>query len=370
MGVIILIIDMGYWSKVVRRLIFFAISILAFFISLKMVLFFMPFLIAFIISICIEPFIRKVIKKTKLSRKVSAIIVLAIVSIIIISASIWAITSLISEVYNLLQGINTYFDNANNFIKYITQKFDTSRIQFPPEVITFLENSTNNFLETLTEFVKKILNSVLTWITQIPKICISIGITILATYFICTDRFYMLDQLEHHFPKTWIKRFSVHLREIKVSLGAYLKAEIILVIISFIILLIGLFILKFLGLNINYPLLAAIGVAFVDALPILGSGTVMLPWAVISAINGDIRLASFLIIIYIIMIVTRQFMEPRIVSNQIGIHPIFTLIAMYTGFKLIGVLGLLVGPIILIILKSIFGTMIDKGVVKSIFERK
>ena len=134
--------------------------------------------------------------------------------------------------------------------------------------------------------------------------------------------------------------------------------------------LIGLFIFKFCGLNVEYPLLAALGIGFVDALPILGSGTVMIPWAIISAINGDINLAIALIILYIVIIVVRQFMEPRIVSNEIGIHPIFTLIAMYTGFKIIGVLGLLVGPIILIIVKSVYGTMIDKGVVKSIFERK
>ena len=68
------------------------------------------------------------------------------------------------------------------------------------------------------------------------------------------------------------------------------------------------------------------------------------------------------------MSIVRQFMEPRLVSKQIGIHPIFTLIAMYTGFKLIGVLGMLIGPIVLIVLKNIFGSLIDKGVVKSILE--
>ena len=70
------------------------------------------------------------------------------------------------------------------------------------------------------------------------------------------------------------------------------------------------------------------------------------------------------------MSVVRQFLEPRIVSNQIGIHPIFTLISMYTGFKLIGVIGMLIGPIILIILKNIFATLIDNGVMKTIFDKR
>lgn len=96
----------------------------------------------------------------------------------------------------------------------------------------------------------------------------------------------------------------------------------------------------------------------------------MLPWAIISAVNGDIKLAISLVILYVIILIVHQLLEPRIVSNKIGIHPIFTLIAMYTGFKIIGIIGLFIGPIILIILQNVFETMIDNGIVKTIFDRK
>lgn len=152
--------------------------------------------------------------------------------------------------------------------------------------------------------------------------------------------------------------------------GCYLKAESILIFVSFVISLIGLYIFKIIGLNIEYPLLAALGIGFVDALPIFGSGTVMIPWAIITAFNGDYVLAISILVLWIIMSVTRQFIEPKIVSKQIGIHPIFTLIAMYTGFKFIGVLGMFIGPILLIILKDVFSRLIDKGVMKAIFERE
>jgi len=128
--------------------------------------------------------------------------------------------------------------------------------------------------------------------------------------------------------------------------------------------------LNFANMNVPYPLLMALAIAFVDALPILGSGTIMIPWAVISAINGEISLAVGLLVLWVIMTVVRQLTEPKIVGKQIGVHPIFTLIAMYTGYKFIGVFGMLVGPIVLIILKNIFGTLIDKGVVKTILDRK
>ena len=95
----------------------------------------------------------------------------------------------------------------------------------------------------------------------------------------------------------------------------------------------------------------------------------MIPWAGFLAFTGDIKLAIAIFILWCIMSIVRQLVEPKIISGQIGIHPIFTLIAMYTGYKLIGIWGLLLGPIILIILKNIYGTIIDKGVVKSILER-
>ena len=80
------------------------------------------------------------------------------------------------------------------------------------------------------------------------------------------------------------------------------------------------------------------------------------------ALNGDIQLGVAIIVLWIIMSIVRQFLEPKIVSGKIGIHPIFTLIAMYTGFKVIGVMGMLVGPIVLIILKSVFASVLEEGI--------
>ena len=94
----------------------------------------------------------------------------------------------------------------------------------------------------------------------------------------------------------------------------------------------------------------------------------MIPWAGILAFSGDVKLAIGIFVLWCIMSIVRQLIEPRIVSGQIGIHPIFTLIAMYTGFKFIGVLGLLLGPIILIILKNIYGTLLEKGLIRTILE--
>ena len=95
----------------------------------------------------------------------------------------------------------------------------------------------------------------------------------------------------------------------------------------------------------------------------------MVPWAIICAINGDINLGIAIIVLLIIMSVVRQLLEPKLVSKNIGVHPIFTLVAMYTGFKFIGIIGLLLGPIILIVFNNIFASLIEQVVFKTIFDK-
>lgn len=330
----------------------------------------MPFLIAFVLSMLIEPVIRFFMRKVKLKRRTSAIIVFIIVIGIITGLIAWGIITLIQEASNMLTGVNEYFEKTYIQIQNIISKSEFSKIQIPEEIQTIVKNGAGDFLDTVSTWLKTGLTKVLNTLTSLPTIGFYIVICILSLYFICTDKIYMLDQLDHHLPETWVKRLIKHIKEIAKALGCYLKAQSILILISFIISLIGLYIFEFIGLNVQFPLMAALGIGFVDALPIFGSGTVMVPWAIISACNGDVKLGVALLGLWALMSIIRQLIEPKIVSKQIGIHPIFTLIAMYTGFKFIGVLGMLIGPIILIVLKNIFSTILDKGIMKSIFERE
>ena len=364
-----MVIDMNYWGKVMRNVVALLLSILVVFLGFKLAIFYMPFLIAFIISLLLEPIIKFIMKKTKQKRKTSSIIVFLVAIAIIIGLLTWGITSLISETSNLLSNFNEYADMISKMVEGIIHNIDFNRIQIPESVMNVIQSSAMDFLGTATNWAKNALTGVVGFITSLPTIGIYVVVTLLSLYFICVDKIYMVDQLEHHLPETWVKKIGIHLKGLIEALGGYLKAEVILVIISFVISLIGLYIFHFIGWNVQYPLMVALMIGFVDALPIFGSGTVMLPWAIFLAFTGDIYLAVGIFALWAIMSIVRQFIEPRIVSGQIGIHPIFTLIAMYTGFKFMGVFGMLLGPIILIILKNIYGTLIDKGVVKSIFER-
>lgn len=365
-----MIIDMSYWTRVFNRIIYVAFILLGLFLAFKLAVFYMPFLIAFIIYLMMEPLIKWIMKKTKLNRKASSIIIFILVSAIILGGLTWGIATLFSEASNLLNDLNIYIEKAYSLFQRLLNSADFGKIKLPEEISTILQNSTGDILGTISTWIRNFLNGLIDIVTAIPTIAIYFSITVIALYLMCVDKIYMIDQIEHHLPKTWVMRVGKHVRDLTKTLGGYLKAEATLILVSFIISLIGLYILKIVGFNIEFPLLIAIAIGFVDALPILGSGTVMIPWAIICGLNGDLKLGIAIIVILIIMSVVRQFLEPRLVSKNIGVHPIFTLISMYTGFRFIGIMGMLIGPVILIILKNVFATLIDGGVMKTIFDRR
>lgn len=351
-----------------KKIFWVALLIAIFFAICKLSIFYIPFIIAYIIFLMVDPIIKWLNKKTSISRKACSIIVLATIFLLLSGVIIFGGIKLISETTNLLGGINEYLDKSMNFFNDIKSKINLNNLKLSEDVIKVFENSTTDFINSIIEYVKNILTKVLKYITSIPNILINIIITILATYFITSDKFYILDRMEHHLSKKMVGKIIIHTREITKSLGAYLRAEITLSIITFFVVLTGLNIFYLVGMEIEYPILMALLIGFVDALPILGAGTVMIPWAGILFLNGNTSLGISIIGLYIFTLVEKQFIEPKLVSNNIGVHPIFTLIAMYTSFKIIGIIGLLIGPVILIILKNVFSEILDKGIVNSLVE--
>ena len=238
-----------YWTSVSKRILGAILAILCVLASFKLVVFYLPFLIAFIISLVIEPWIRWIMKKIKLSRRVSAIIIFFITFGLIIALLSFGIGNLISESTNLLNKFNDYYSLISTKINDFIKATDFSRFKIPTEISQLLQDASSTALERVSEWVQKFLSRVLSIITSIPTYGVYFGITILSLYFICTDKIYMLDELEHHLPEKWMKKISKHLREIIKTLGEYLKAQIKLIVIAFIICLIGLYIFHFLRIK-------------------------------------------------------------------------------------------------------------------------
>lgn len=349
-----MIIDLNQWSKFIKKILYFLFLILIIYIILKLAYFFLPFLIALIIANCIEPLIKSICRKTKLLRKTSAIIALLLVFAVIIGILVLSTLLIVSEASDLLKNFGDIGKSVTDTITNISNILKLENVNISEDVKGLIVNNTNDLVNHALTYLKGILTSIIDIITTLPTFIIYLVITILATYFICTDRMAILDNLEQHVPKKWLKKANSQFKSVVQVLGKYLKAELILILISFIIVLIALYIFKAVGMNIESPFLISLGIGFVDLLPILGSGTVMLPWGIITIMSGDITLGIAILILLLVISLIRQFLEPRIVSSQLGMHPLYTLIAMYVGFKISGIIGLIMGPIILIIVQNFF----------------
>jgi sporulation integral membrane protein YtvI len=183
----------------------------------------------------------------------------------------------------------------------------------------------------------------------------------LSAFFISMDHHIIRSFISYQVPEEWIEKLKTIFNDLTFALIGYIKAQAILITITFTELFIA-----FNLIGIRFSLVLAIIVSIVDALPILGTGTVLIPWAVISALTGHFNTAIYLVITYAVILSVRQMIEPKLVSFQIGIHPLLTLLAMYTGFGIIGCWGLLLGPITLVILKNVLAQLLAKGIFKDL----
>ena len=205
------------------------------------------------------------------------------------------------------------------------------------------------------------ITGVLSTATRIPSIIISIVVTIVLACFMTADYDLIVRFVYCQFPKEKRKDLTRAKQLLKMNLGKMAKAYALIMLVTFTEVLIGLTILKMIGLfNSSYITVIAVVTAIVDVIPVLGTGTIVLPWAAYSFITGNIGMGIGLLVLYATVTVIRQIVEPKLVAGQLGLPPFVTLIAMYLGLKIIGVLGVFILPIIAIMLKLLN----DEGIIE------
>lgn len=173
--------------------------------------------------------------------------------------------------------------------------------------------------------------------------------TLLSSYFFVADKAYMNDFMKKYVPESVYYRFDLIQRSFRNAVGGYFKAQLKIEIWIYILIFIGLLLLK-----IEYAFLIAFGIAFIDLLPVFGAGTVMLPWAVVEILSGEYKLAVGLLIIWCVGQIVRQVIQPKIVGDSIGIDPIPTLFLLYIGYHMAGVMGMILALPIGIILINLY----------------
>lgn len=305
----------------------------------------MPFFIAALAVVISRPFAHLLTDRLHFNRKLAGIISLLILLAILFAVITGIINYLISRggkivssipsfYYNTVQpGIQNTFDSLSEWASGFGTSFDDVIEMIGPHV-----------LSSLGSFVSSLSGKAITFISGIasgiPSFLLNTLISIIAMVFIVLD----LDRIKSFVKNNASERTVELIRKAKTSFGEvilkYIKSYFIIFLISIIENSIGLLII-----GQKQPFLIGLMIAIVDVFPILGSGTVLIPWGIICLFTGDIKKGIGLLVLYVVIVILRQVIEPRIIGKRIGMRPIVTLVCMIVGAKLFGGIGLLGVPI-------------------------
>ncbi len=342
---------MDFWDKykgTVKKIVLIVLIFASIYVSIKYLLpFFAPFVIALIVSYINEPVIR-LLQKIKISRKVAACISLLFTMSVLAFVITLGVIKVYNELIALQDNINSYSVDISDKLNKLLFKFTSFYNALPVEVTGTVTTNLSSVTTKITDFITAIIQTAISTVSSIPKLTVFAIVTILATYFISSDRKAISSFFYRQLPFSWRKRMTGIKKDTIKALLGYFRAILILMGFTFVEVSVGLFIL-----DVKYAFLLALIVALSDAIPIVGTGVVMLPWILWNVFTGNMPLAFGLAIIYILGILIRQIMEPKIVGSQIGLHPLVTLFAMYIGLQFFSILGMFIGPISMIIVKNL-----------------
>lgn len=332
-----------------------AIIILALLIFLlpKVIMFFFPFVIGWIISLMAKPIVRILEEKLKLKRKAGSALVIVLVLAIVIGIAygicyfiINQIIGFASDFPSIWASITKEFDNFGNSMTGLYEKLPKGL----RDSLDTLWINGEKYFKSLSLGSNKIeFSAVGDFVNKIPDVIMGIVMALLSSYFFVADKDYLKRAMDHYLPASVGYHWETIKRSIRNAFGGYFKAQFKIEIWIYLITVVGLSII-----SIDYAILVALGICFMDFLPVFGAGTVMVPWAIIKFVNGEYLIGIAILIIWGVGQLVRQIIQPKIVGDSVGIDPIPTLFLLFIGFAVKGVLGMILAIPIGIILKNLY----------------
>lgn len=309
-----------------------------------------PFIIAFIVSRIIEPPVKLLKEKLRFPRPLAAGLFTVLFYGIIGTVLYFSLSAIIKELVLLFDKLRNL--DINLAVAKLNEIFINVLSRLPLETQDFIYSNVEGWLSNLVSALQNLIGPVISSATNIatamPSILIFVIATIVSTYFLSCDYTILHAKLADITPMKWRLRYRQTREQVSSTLVSYLRALLVLICITFVELAIGLAVLRV----PNSFLIAAI-TAIIDALPILGTGWVLGPWAIIHLFTGNYFRAIGLAVIYAIILVVRNTLEPKIVGQHIGLHPLVTLIVMYVGLKMFGIIGMFM-PIPIALIKQFY----------------
>lgn len=335
-------ISMKKYVKAILNLVIALVILLAVIWLLpKAIIFFMPFIVGWIIALIASPMVKFFEEKLKIRRKAGSVFVIVVVIGLVVLAGYLICGKLIREIAGFIQDLPDMWASMEGDFDEIAKKLSIVYEKFPVDV----QNTLNNIGEQASEFAGDMISKISSptiaavgnFAKQLPTLLIGIIMCLLSAYFFVAEREQVTSSVKQYMPEPLRYRFRLIKNSLVKAVGGYLKAQIKIEVWIYLLLVVGFFILR-----IDYALLIALGVAIMDFLPFFGTGTIMVPWAVIKFLSADYKMTIGLLVIWGISQLVRQIIQPKIVGDSIGVPPIPTLFLLYIGYMVGGVMGMIV----------------------------
>ena len=307
-----------------------------------------PFVAALITAALLHPPVQWLQKRLHWPRKLSSLLILLLLfglmggGIGYLGYAAGAeLVSLVQNWEGLLEGLRTVLDQ----LELISFQLWTL---VPPELTESVQSVADGLMDWLNTAVPNILQNAVAFTTEkakrVPSFGLALIIYVMAAYMLTVDYPELRARAAQHTHERLL-RFVVQVRNIALAaFGGYLRAELLLSVGVFFILLVGFFLI-----GQSYGLLLALGLAMLDFIPIVGAGTIMVPWAFLALFTHDYAQAIQIMLIWGVIAMFRRVGEPKVVGDQTGLSPILSLVSIYVGMRLGGVLGMVLGPTVALI---------------------
>ena len=340
------------YKKVLVLSFYIFIGALVLFIFFKYLLkLFLPFIVAWCVALVIRPLAEILHKRTGMSKKLLSIFFVVILLVIIGAFLFFIVDKLLFEFQGIVEYVNKnselWISDALKYVNAILAKIPFLKtFGSEEEMLKSFGNVAKNIITDASSNVPEMLTKV---ITLLPNLLFVSLVLIMAAYYFCAD----YEEINSYIFSRFSDKTKHNISHIRVKLKQaalrVLKGYLLTIGITFLQLYAGFLILK-----TEYAFTLALIIAVVDILPVIGVGTVLVPWGLVKILSGGYYQGFGLFIIFAVVSIVREILEPKIIGKSIGLHPLMTLLAMYIGLELCGFIGLISFPVLVIVLKTLF----------------
>ncbi|MCL6612174.1 MAG: sporulation integral membrane protein YtvI [Peptococcaceae bacterium] len=311
-----------------------------------------PFLAAALLALLMEPVVQWIMLRARLSRtlavSMSMLAFFGTFGLLVVLVTF----RLVRELTDLSVSLPRYVKPVEGFITYTIQKSKILYFSLPPEISSRIAENLSVATGTISNMASSLAHFLVNFAAALPGAVLGIIVTVIATFFFSRDRRLIVKFWVEVIPPPWGEKSLEIAREIAQAFLSYIRAQTFLVSLTTVQAIIGLYLI-----GAKYALTVGFLVGLFDMIPVLGPATILIPWAAWGFIAGNAGLGIKLVVLYVLIWIVRQVLEARVVAANLGLHPLAVLVAMYVGLRLIGVPGLIFGPILLIAVQATYKTL-------------